>query len=379
MDKKKNTIVVAGLVCLDITPQFPTNAVYDFQSCMLPGKLLRTHGVTVSAGGAVANTGIGLKKLGANVHLMYMVGADEFGALVSRQLDSHQIPCTRLVTEKGATGYSVVVALPGHDRILLHDVGANDILSATDFDEDVIRNACIFHFGYPPSMRQFYLNQGKELIRMFQRIRNMDVATSLDMALANPESESGQQDWRQIIRDVIPYVDLFEPSLEELMFFLEPEHYDEWNQKARENSCSIPEIVPREHVEALADQLIQWGGRVVLVKCGSKGMHLRTASQEALNQIGGTLSANLSGWGDQKIHIPCYQVDHIRSGTGAGDTSIAGFLYALQRGFPLQRCVELAAATGAVCVTTYDALSAIVPLDELNCRIETGWKRADAQ
>ena len=368
-------IVVAGLICLDITPQWRVDTDFDLHACLQPGKLIRTKGVTISSGGAVANTGLGLAKLGADVHLMYMVGEDSFGELIKNEMDSYGVPSTCVITKEEATGYSMVVAVPGYDRILLHDVGANDIMTSDAFDYDVIRDACLFHFGYPQSMRQFYLDDAAELVKMYSRVHSMGVATSLDMALADSSSESGRVNWRKVIRNVLPYVDFFEPSLEELYCSMDKDAYEKLNKEARKQGKEILELLPREEIESMADQLMDWGGKVVLIKCGSQGMYLRTAPQERLDQIGGDLAKNLAGWGDQKIWMPCFRVDTVRSGTGAGDTSIAGFLYAMQRGFPVERCVELAAATGATCVTSYDALSAIVPLDELNAKIEAGWEK----
>lgn len=379
MDLSNKPIVVAGLVCVDITPQFDRTVSYDPHTFFQPGKLIRTEGVTVSAGGAVSNTGLALAKLGAKVHLMYMVAEDAFGDLITQQLESYHVPVTRLVTDQAATSYTVVLALPGHDRLFLHDVGANDIVTADDFDYDVIRDTCIFHFGYPQSMRQFYRDGAEDLIRMYRRVHEMGVVTSMDMALAEASSESGQMDWPTAVRQVLPYVDFFEPSLEELCISVDPENYARWDRQARAVGKAMPELVPRSYVMELADRLMEWGARVVLIKCGSKGMYLRTAPQDRLDTIGGGLAENLRGWGDQKLFLPCFQVEHVCSGTGAGDTSIAGFLYAIQRGFPLRRCVELAAATGATCVTSYDALSAIGTLDSLNEKIEQGWAFANLQ
>jgi sugar/nucleoside kinase (ribokinase family) len=36
-------------------------------------------------------------------------------------------------------------------------------------------------------------------------------------------------------------------------------------------------------------------------------------------------------------------------------------------------CIALASAEGACCVTAYDALSGLKPLDELENRIRKGW------
>lgn len=64
----------------------------------------------------------------------------------------------------------------------------------------------------------------------------------------------------------------------------------------------------------------------------------------------------------------------MRSGTGAGDTSIAAFLAAVLRGKSPRECVALAAAEGACSVAAYDALSNLKSLDELEDRIRLGWK-----
>ena len=65
--------------------------------------------------------------------------------------------------------------------------------------------------------------------------------------------------------------------------------------------------------------------------------------------------------------------DIVRSGTGAGDTSIAAFLAAVLSGRDPASCIALASAEGACCVTAYDALSGLKPLDELEERIRKGW------
>jgi sugar/nucleoside kinase (ribokinase family) len=70
---------------------------------------------------------------------------------------------------------------------------------------------------------------------------------------------------------------------------------------------------------------------------------------------------------------PCFKADIVRSATGAGDTSIAAFLAAVLSGRQPADCLALASAEGACCVTAYDALSGLKPLDELEERIRRGW------
>ena len=65
------------------------------------------------------------------------------------------------------------------------------------------------------------------------------------------------------------------------------------------------------------------------------------------------------------------------SATGAGDTSIAAFLTSMLFGKTPERCLQLAAATGACCVAAYDALSGLKPLEELERKIDSGWEKVD--
>ena len=47
-----------------------------------PGKLLEVGAADVHTGGSVANTGLAMKKLGADVSLMGKVGKDAFGNMI---------------------------------------------------------------------------------------------------------------------------------------------------------------------------------------------------------------------------------------------------------------------------------------------------------
>ena len=64
MVKKK--VIVAGHICLDVTPVFPDRKVTDVSEILQPGKLIEMREADVHTGGAVANTGLGMKILGAD-------------------------------------------------------------------------------------------------------------------------------------------------------------------------------------------------------------------------------------------------------------------------------------------------------------------------
>ena len=75
-------VIVAGHICLDITPLFPEQKVENIADFLLPGRSIETKNVDVHTGGAVANTGLAMKILGADVSLMGKVGDDPFGEMV---------------------------------------------------------------------------------------------------------------------------------------------------------------------------------------------------------------------------------------------------------------------------------------------------------
>ena len=52
--------VIAGHICIDITPVFPDKMTSNIGDVLKPGKLIEMGKAKVSTGGAVANTGLGV-------------------------------------------------------------------------------------------------------------------------------------------------------------------------------------------------------------------------------------------------------------------------------------------------------------------------------
>ena len=47
------------------------------------------------------------------------------------------------------------------------------------------------------------------------------------------------------------------------------------------------------------------------------------------------------------------------------------------KGYPFEKCLQLAAATGASCVAAVDALSGLKTLAKLEAKIDAGWAKQD--
>ena len=363
-------IIAAGHICIDITPVFSTDKRYtNIGDLLEPGRLIQMNPADVHTGGSVANTGLALKLLGADVQLLGKTGDDAFGAMIQSILSRYG--AEGLITDPGSTtSYSVVLAVPGIDRIFLHDPGANNTFSSADIPEEALEDAIMFHFGYPPLMKKMYENGGRELTEVFRRVKAKGIATSLDLAAVDPASEAGMTDWRIILASVLPYTDFFVPSFEELCFMLNRPRYDELAAEGGEMTAAID---MEKDAGALAEECLRLGCRAVLIKCGTRGMYFRSADRHAMAQVGPRLGLDAALWADRKILQPCYKADMVLSGTGAGDTSIAAFLAAVMDSRAPESCIALAAAEGACAVTSYDALGGLKTLEQLDERLASGW------
>lgn len=372
----KKKVIAAGHICIDITPVFPKRKINSVEEMLQPGKLIQMGEADVHTGGSVSNTGLGMKILGADVSLMGKVGNDAFGGMIADILKKYDVHEGLLVSHTESTSYSVVLALPEIDRIFLHNPGANVNFYADDIPEDTLSEAALFHLGYPPLMKSLYENQGAELLKIMQKARAAGAATSMDMAAVDAESEAGKTDWKMILKKVLPYVDFFVPSVEELCYMLDRERFEQW--QARAKGRDITEILDIENdVRPLADQCMEMGVKVLLIKCGRPGMYVRCADKATLKNISPKVALDVDDWADREFFEKSYVPDQVLSGTGAGDTSIAAFLVAMLEGYPLTEVMHLAAATGASCVTAYDAVSGLRPFAELEKKIKAGWKKVD--
>ena len=106
-------------------------------------------------------------------------------------------------------------------------------------------------------------------------------------------------------------------------------------------------------------------------------LYYKTADRDKLSSVSSNIKLNLDSWSNREGFEKSYEPQKVVSGTGAGDTSIAAFLTAMLREYSFEKCMQLSVATGAYCVSTYDALSGIKSLDELEKIINRGWKKQD--
>jgi len=355
--------VMAGHICLDIIPNLASRAASGLDSIVQPGKLVEIGAAKVSTGGAVSNTGLALHRLGIETRLLAKVGADPLGRIVKQMIADHAPALADGIHADAAssTSYSIILNPPGVDRCILHHPGSNDDFTSADVRDDDVREARLFHFGYPPLMARMYANNGAELAQLFRRVKSLGLTTSLDMALPDPHSAAGRADWKTILQNTLPHTDIFLPSLDEILYMLGKD----------QRSPLTPELL-----HEISDELLTLGAKIVVIKLGERGLYLRVAPADVLQGLGKARPTYLTAWGNYEAWQPCYQVD-VAGTTGSGDATIAGFLSAFLRDMSPAKTLQAALGVGACSVEAADALSGIRPWGETLRRIRAGWKQKE--
>lgn len=370
--KTSHKVAVAGHICLDIIPSFGSEK-RDFENLLIPGKLIVVGQATIASGGAVSNVGLALHRLGVPTVLIAKIGRDPFGDIIRDLLNHHSPELTKamIVDEESSTSYTLVINPTDRDRMFLHSPGANDEFKATDISDSDLDGVGLFHFGYPPLMRQMYRNNGEELEKLLAKVKGKGIATSLDMAKPDPESEAGKVDWISVLERILPYVDIFQPSLDEIFFMIDRERYDFF--KTRYGEDRYLKYINTDLLDQLSQTLIEMGAGVVVIKLGEQGLFLRTG--ERVEALEGILKrdAALSKWSKRQLLVPCFRADVIGT-TGSGDCAIAGFLAGVLDGADPIGALTMAAGVGAFSTEKPDATSGVEHKAAVQRRIASGWK-----
>jgi sugar/nucleoside kinase (ribokinase family) len=257
-----------------------------------------------------------------------------------------------------STSYTVVLSLTGKDRMFIHSTGANATFGSSDVPDDLLDAHRWLHLGYPPLLARMYADRGRGLEELFRRAKGAGLTTSLDLSLPDRDSASGRVDWEAILARVLPHVDLFVPSLGELLFMLDRESYEAGRMEGREGQ--------------LIDRAMELGARHVALKLGEQGLVLRVGDRE---EDPGREAPDWGAWRGQTLRQPCFKVD-VAGTTGAGDATVAGLILGCLRGLNPQATCEAGAAAGACCCEKPDAISGMVSWESLKARIDAGWPQA---
>lgn len=336
-------VLVCGSLCIDLLPSFSA------EPQLAPGALLEIGPLRMQPGGC-ANTACSLADLGTAVSIVADLGDDQLGSVLVSQLQARGVDTTAIRRMKDrATSYSVITE-GLEDRCIWHHPGANaefDALAAHRDDVSVV------HLAYPNLLHRLAHDGGIAVERLFAALRSDGVATSLDLAVVDPDAAAAGVDWRAWLERVLPVTDVFAPSIADL------------------RSAGI--VNGAATLETAAKEMLRLGAAVVMLKGSLSGMVLATAGRARLDEAGAILSARSDQWADLSLWVPPLDVE-VTGTTGAGDAAVAGLLHAIVDGMDASGALRCAAAAAAARVGSGGKIPG---MRELQQRLANGWRFQD--
>jgi sugar/nucleoside kinase (ribokinase family) len=313
--------LVVGHLCADLRPKLAGG------ERIIPGEIAEVGSLIIRPGGCVANTGGDLAALGAPVCLCADLGDDELGSGTLKSLKQLGADCEGVRQVAGqTTSYSLVFEPPGADRSFWHHVGANASFDGRRVDP--VR-ADLVHLGYPALLPLMYADGGNRLEELLTRVREAGATASLDLSTIGPGSPAAQVDWSSLLHRTVPLVDVFSPSVDDLV-----------------SALGILRPASAVQVRELGLRLLNLGAAVVLLTNGALGMHLFTAGEERLSRAGRCLSELAGSWADGEFYLPAGASRPMVT-TGAGDAATAGLLYGVLTQSAAEEAVSMAASAAA--------------------------------
>lgn len=305
-------LVSVGVVCADVMVR-PVDDVPQ------RGTLGLVPNLEMHLGGLAAVTAIAFSQLGGRAAFLGRVGKDGFGDYLLSVLQQNKVDVSGVKRDEAVRSSATVVLIDGSgERTFLHHVGANAETCEEDMDFELIGKARVFHWGGPAIMPRL---DGAPMGRVFERARALGVTTSMDTCY------DGKGIWLPLIEASLPHLDIIFSSFEEAS------HY---------TGCNTP--------ESIADFYLGYGVKIAVIKLGSEGIYVKSASQHC--------------------QLPAHRVQVVDT-TGAGDACCGGFLYGWLQGWDLERSARLANAVGGLTVQQMGGAEALNGLDQVITFMET--------
>jgi sugar/nucleoside kinase (ribokinase family) len=375
LNKRDIEIVAAGHTCLDLIPAFTIDGKVDsLTDVLVPGKMINMGKCVVVGGGPVTNAGVSIRRLGVKTELIGKIGNDDFGKQILRWYDEHEGHFEGIKVADGeSTSYTIAICIPGIDRFYLHHCGANDTFGYDDMSFDLVQRSNLMLFGYPPWMEKLYKNTGAELTKILKKTKELGTTTVLDLSIPDTSGYGDRINWKAILENWVPLTDIMVPSAEEVFYFLYKDKFLE--KKARLGAKeSVLDYMTVKDISTLGNDLLEMGTAIAMVKCGHRGLYIRTAGKDRLKKMGAAGCADLENWANRELWFPVYQEEKFVGALGSGDAAIAGFLSAFVWNHTIESCLRYANAAGSMNVTVPDGLTWNKGFDDLTKRIQSGWK-----
>lgn len=292
--------VIIGAAIIDVLVRPVSEEVFQTGSCA-------AEDIRMSPGADALNEATILSRMGKKVQLETVIGDDKAGRYLMEHCRENGIEVAEdCVKEWLTTGINVVlVQEDGRRNFLTNPKGSLRSLSLKDIHMPFPKSAGIVCFA---SIFVFPKLKTEELETIFAQVKRENKTLCADM------TKCKNQETAEEMAPALRYVDYLLPNDEEAML-----------------------LTRADTVERAAEVLCSAGVRNVVIKCGKRGCYVRNIRE------------NIEMWVPAVPGVKCVDT------TGAGDSFVAGFLYALSEGKGIRECAEYANLCGSKAVQVMGA------------------------
>jgi fructokinase len=290
-------------------------------------------------GGAPANVLAAVSRLGGSGAFIGKVGNDQFGYFLKTVFEKNQINTKGLkFSDEANTTLAFVHLDENGDRSFsfYRKPGADTMLTVSELDFDVIKNAKIFHFG---SLSMTDEPSRSATIKAVEYAKQIGKNISYDPNW-RPPLWKNQMAAKEGMTLGLKYADILKISEEELEF-----------------------LTGKSDLENGSELLYNSGIKFIVITLGAKGCFYRYPAGSG--------------------HLKTYDIKVLDT-TGAGDAFLGGLLYYISKlEIPfdrigreqIEKMIDFANAVGALCTTKKGAIPAMPTLGEVESCIKNNSKK----
>jgi sugar/nucleoside kinase (ribokinase family) len=261
--------------------------------------------IRLDTGGCTLNAARVLHKLGVRVRLAGLVGDDRLGEFLLSEVAHAGLGASGLkVRPGGVTSSSIVLVGPSGERSFFHCPGVTAEMTINEIDEEDFAWAEVVHLAGTSEL------QSLDIVALLKKAKEAGKTVSLDVDY-DPQGK-----WGDRVRPWLPHLDYFLPSRKE-----------------------AAAVSGRSDVEEILQFFGESGVGTTVVKLGRDGCIAKSPDGHTLKH-------------------PAFRVDVVDA-TGAGDAFVGGFLAGVCESRPLEECLRMGCAAGALTVTALGASAGI--------------------
>jgi len=263
--------------------------------------------IRLTVAGTAAGTAIDMAKLGLDTMAVGAVGDDEVGDFVFQTYAKFGVDTSHLQRISGVqTSATILNIRPNGDRPALHMRGASDHFTLGERDYDEIGACTYIHMGGNGLLNAF---DGELTARFLKAMKERGCIITFDLIGPNART-------MDVIKDSLPFVAYFMPSLEEAEL-----------------------LSSRSDPSEIAKFFLDQGVGTCIFKWGSNGSFIAD--------------------GNGTRRIPAFKVNVVDT-TGCGDAYCGGFIRGLKEGWPLEEACRFATAASGLVATGLGSDAGIV-------------------